>query len=257
MRQADTALGQNGQGGEANGDCRSCEARLCDLLRARGAPRRRLLGRGERLSALTCLKLWTVLDGVVAFCSTLADGRRQVVYLSVAGDVVVPPLGVDGTEVWIEALAPTSLCELDLGSRTDSPLGQDAALWAELFRNAHEQAKAFSVHLVTLGRLDGMERVCLFLAEMAWRIGCKTAAGWRVRLPLSREDIADYLGLNPETVSRIFSRVKKAKLVTFLSPTDYLVPDIQALQRRAPLSPPNAPAKEQRRDIAAWELRAL
>ena len=93
---------------------------------------------------------------------------------------------------------------------------------------------------MTLGRLDGMERVCLFLADMTWRTGRETPEGWRVRLPLSRVDIADYLGLNPETVSRILGRVKQARLVTFLSPTEVLVPDLAALQRRTPLAPPNA-----------------
>ena len=57
----------------------------------------------------------------------------------------------------------------------------------------------------------------------------------RVSLPMSREDIADFIGLNPETVSRLFGRVKKAGLVIFLSPTEYLVPDIAALERRTPV----------------------
>ena len=60
------------------------------------------------------------------------------------------------------------------------------------------------------------------------------------RSAVSRDDIADYLGLNSETVSRIFSRVKKAKLATFLSPTEYLVADIQALESRAPTEPSRA-----------------
>jgi len=83
--------------------------------------------------------------------------------------------------------------------------------------------------------------VCLFLADMAWRSGRESPAGWRVHLPLSREDIADYLGLNSETISRIFSRVKKARLATFLSPTEYLVPDIEALRSRAPMAAPYVP----------------
>lgn len=247
MRPADIALGQSDQSGFSQADCESCEAKLCGLLRLSASPRRRSLSRGERLSGRVCLKLWTVLEGLVALCTTLPDSRRQIVCLSVAGDVVCPVSGADGTEVWIEALTPSVLCELDLGHRAGSILGQDAALGAELFQVAHNQVKSMSAHLVTLGRLDGMERVCLFLADMAWRVGRKTSGGWLVRLPLSREDIADYLGLNPETVSRIFSRVKKAKLATFLSPTEYLVPDIQALQDRAPLAPPNAAPTVRRR----------
>ena len=246
MRPADMTFGSNGgdvvapEAREARDDCPSCEARLCGLLRTSVPPRRRSLRRGERLSSKSCFTLWTVLDGLVALCTTLSDGRRQIVCLSLAGDVACPVAGSDGAEIWIEALTPSDLCEQDLGSGAGSILEQDAALGTELFRIAHNQVKCMSAHLITLGRLDGMERVCLFLADMAWRAGRQTPGGWHVRLPLSREDIADYLGLNPETVSRIFSRVKKARLATFLSPTEYLVPDIEALQERAPLAPPNA-----------------
>lgn len=219
------------------------------------APERRALRRGERLGGRTGAKLWTVLDGLVGLCLTLPDGRRQIVCLSVPGDVVCPVSRADGATVWIEALAPSSLCGLDL--RSGSAILSDAALGAELFRMAHDQARSVSAHLVVLGRLDGMERVCLFLADMAWRTGCETAAGRRVRLPLSREDIADYLGLNTETVSRILGRVKKAGLATFLSPTEYLVPDLRALQERAPLLPHHAPPTESARSRAERGLHLM
>lgn len=254
VRPADMELEQDGPGdrsareagqGFVQRDCTVCEAPLCGLLRMEVPPRQRVLARGERLSARVCRKLWTVLEGLVALCTTLPDGRRQILSLSVAGDVVCPVSGVDGSEVWIEALTASELCELDLGAGAEAAAQPkwDGALGGELFRVAHSQVKSLSAHLVALGRLDGMERVCLFLADMAWRVGDRTPGGWRVRLPLSREDIADYLGLNPETVSRILSRVKKARLATFLSPTEYLVPDIAALQERAPLAPPNAAAQ--------------
>lgn len=188
----------------------------------------------------------------MALCTTLPDGRRQIVCLSPAGDVAYPVSGTDAAEIWIEALTPSDLCELDLASGAGSLLAQDPDLGTELFHMAHNQVKRLSTRLITLGRLDGMERVCLFLADMAWRIGRQTPGGWHVRLPLSREDIADYLGLNPETVSRIFSRVKKARLAVFLSPTEYLVPDIEVLQQRAPLAPPKAAEAAEHKATAAF-----
>lgn len=235
-------------------DCGSCDNRICGIVASHApAPRRRDLARGERLDAASCLKLWTVLDGLVALCTALPDGRRQLVYLSTPGEMLCPLDGVDGTDVWLEALAPSRLCELDFTAQAPT-IGEDAVLSAELFRILHRQVKCVSTHLVTLGRLDGMERVCLFLTDMAWRIGDKTPGGWRVSLPLSREDIADYLGLNAETVSRIFSRVKKAKLATFLSPTDYFVRDIKALQSRAPVAAPHGPRMPDATDLEARPL---
>ncbi|MCV6596054.1 MAG: helix-turn-helix domain-containing protein [Mangrovicoccus sp.] len=69
----------------------------------------------------------------------------------------------------------------------------------------------------------------LFLAEMAARSGYG-----ETHLPMSREDIADYLGLNAETVSRIMTRLRKSGLVQFQSPTDYTIPDMGAITRRLP-----------------------
>ena len=106
---------------------------------------------------------------------------------------------------------------------------------AEMSRVIHRRLEIASRHLDTLGRLDATERVLLFLGQMALRSGAKGAANALVRLKMSREDIADYLGLNAETVSRILSRVKKTGLVKFLSPTEYLVPDMAAIARRLPV----------------------
>ena len=204
--------------------------------------RRLALRRGERLRA-ACLKLWRVIDGLVALCVLLPDGRRQIVCLSTPGDVVCPVSTQAFGDIWVEALTPSEVEEIDLSGQHRN-IGREPGLTAALFAMVHQQVKCASAHLVTLGRLDGMERVCLFLADMAWRVGQDTPGGRRVHLPLSREDIADYLGLNAETVSRIFSRVKKAKLAIFLSPTDYLVGDMAALEKRAPISPTHRPAAE-------------
>lgn len=219
-------------------DCASCEHRICELLASISATSRpQDLGRGDRLGPE--LDLVTVLEGLVALCTALPDGRRQLLCLLAPEDVLYPLAG-PFSELWIEALAPSRLCQFDLSSHAQE-IDEMAALSAELLQIAHRQINAVAAHLVTLGRLDGMERVCLFLADMAWRLGDETTLGRRVHLPLSREDIADYLGLNADTVSRMFSRVKKAKLVTFLSPTDYLVHDIGALQSRTPVTAPHAP----------------
>ena len=190
------------------------------------------------------------MDGLVALCTLLPDGRRQLVGLSAPGDILCPLSGNYGAEVWVQALATSRLCEIDLSLQAPA-IDEDSALSAELFRIVHRQIKSNAIHLVTLGRLDGMERICLFLTDMAWRVGVRTPGGWRVHLPLSREDIADYLGLNAETVSRIFSRVKKAKLVTFLSPTDYFVKDIAALQSRVPVTAPHSPRLQGRANSEA------
>lgn len=221
--------------------CQHCSAKICELKCQRACLARiDSAGRGGRLPGDSSAQITVVLDGLVGLCTFLDDGRRQIVRLAGQNDVLMPYTPVDGMEYWLEALSPSEVCCLDM--RTDGGAGEPVAFDAEIWHFMQRQVAEITLHIVTLGRLDGMERVCLFLTDMAWRFGVETPAGWLVRLPLGREDIADYLGLNTETVSRILSRVKKAKLVTFLSPSDYLVKDIATLQGRSPVRSAFEPA---------------
>jgi CRP-like cAMP-binding protein len=141
----------------------------------------------------------------------------------------------EGTECWCEALTPSQVCELDFSAEAERLRGTPAYA-VTLFRLVHDRLERSSAHVVTLGRLDGMERLCGFLAELARRTGAQRGDGWTVSLPMSREDIADYLGLNTDTVSRLMTRIKKAGLARFRSPSLYEVPDLARLEARVPFS---------------------
>jgi len=195
----------------------------------------RLLRRGERLPAngAPCLRLSMIRRGLVAACAMTPDGRRQILCLNVPGDPLCP-MSAEGSICWCEALAETELCELDLSTDVER-LHRDPAFNAALFRLTHDRLERSAAHLVTLGRFDGMERICGFLADMTRRIGRRQGTGWLVCLPMSREDIADYLGLNTETVSRLFTRIRKAGLAHLPSRTEYEIPSLERLEARIPV----------------------
>ncbi|MEK9726454.1 MAG: helix-turn-helix domain-containing protein, partial [Rhodospirillaceae bacterium] len=94
-------------------------------------------------------------------------------------------------------------------------------------------AKAVA-HAVTLGQFSASERLASFLAEMGARLGCAVAGGTEIDLPMTRDDIADYLGLTSETVSRQFRRLKDAGLIRLPTPSRLVVPDMARLAARAP-----------------------
>lgn len=224
-----------------------CQSRLCQHVTG-GHPdkRHKVLQRGDRLSLGegACRKVWIILHGIAAICYGLSDGRRQILGLETSGHILCGMNSSGQNGSWIEALSETVLCEIDLTSLGSAaypggPLRNGQQLVTELFAVIHQRLEACSAHLVTLGRLDSTERVTLFLVDMASRIGRPVGQSLYFELPMTREDIADYLGLNTETVSRVFSRLKKSRLVQFPSRSAIAIPDPKALERRLPVDIPD------------------
>ena len=91
----------------------------------------------------------------------------------------------------------------------------DKALIFKILGMTTDNLQHVENHLLLLGRKQSLERVAAFLVEMDRRL---TAAGV-VALPMSRRDIADYLGLTLETVSRAFSTLQKKGFLKFLGQT--------------------------------------
>ena len=221
-------------------ECATCPERHCLFCGLDGiADNRswRRLERGDRIAVdrESCLRFWIVVSGVAALGASLADGRRQILSLEMPGDMVCGMSVGQGAENWLEGLTPCQICEIDLRSGA-AHLMSDAEFLARLFHCVHRRVKDGTLTQLALGRFDGLERVCLFLAAMARRAGTERDGSIRVSIPMSREDIADFLGLNAETVSRLMSRIKKSGLVIFLSPTEYVVPDIARLEGRVPVA---------------------
>ncbi|PRY23234.1 CRP-like cAMP-binding protein [Aliiruegeria haliotis] len=221
----------------------SCGNMICTFLppgHSQAAKQKHFMKRGRRLDSCesdTCMKFWVVVHGTAATCTAFEDGRRQIVGLETAGETICSLMAGPGTQNWLEALSDCIVCEIDLSGNARELQG-DPEFLATTFHVVHRRLERTQNHITTLGRLDSVERVTLFLAEMAIRSGATRAKPQLVTLPMSREDIADYLGLNAETVSRILSRLKKSRMVKFLSPSEFIVPDLGELERRLPVEIP-------------------
>lgn len=220
--------------------CDDCKTELCHFARPHGPVHTQRiidLERSQRLDACAgkCIKLWTVVSGTVAVSTTLPDGRRQISEIDRAGDTICGPMVIEGSPTWIEALETSTVCEQDFTTQMHD-LKDDAAFMTEMFVMVHRRLQEASRHMLMLGRLDSTERVTYFLADMA----LQSPRPGPVHLPMSREDIADFLGLNAETVSRVFSRLRKSGLFRFETPTDFVMPDLAAVERRLPV--PLAPS---------------
>jgi len=156
-----------------------------------------IYGENERVESF-----YKVVSGAVRIHKLLSDGRRQIGAFHFAGDL----FGFEAGDVHrFTAEAVTDATVLVFNRRTLERLAArdlDVArwLWALTARNLDHAQE----HMMLLGRKTATERVAAFLLEMD---ECMQPAG-SITLPMSRRDIADYLGLTLETVSRTMSHLQ-------------------------------------------------
>lgn len=160
--------------------------------------------------------LYVVEYGCIRTSLVTPEGRRLVTGFHFPGDVFGFDLGTDRRET-ADALVPTSTRRFKVGAREwGSPIVGEF-----LQRNLNRIQR----HLLVLGTQNAIERVAAFLVELA----DTQDQGKKIRLPMSRCDIADYLGLTLETVSRTLHRLQVLGLIDLISARLILLRDRQSL----------------------------
>ena len=203
--------------------CQGCEVRdkaVCGVLDCADLARFKSMGWTLKLTAGQALfhegdpvtRVFTLTRGTLKLYKLLADGRRQVTGFLHPGDF----LGIsveDEHAFTAQALENAQLCWIP-SERFDDFVEDEAAMERELYRMAAHELAAAQEQFVLHGRKTAKERIASFLLslERKSRRPREGAAG-RVRLPMSRSDIADYLGLTKETVSRVISVLKRDHII--------------------------------------------
>jgi CRP/FNR family transcriptional regulator len=220
--------------------CKDCEARAYSLCRAlpeadlaqlaRVTRRRRLtpgqvlLSEGEPVE-----HYYNIVEGHVRVFRTLEDGRRQITGFLERGDFIGLALG-ETHEFTVEAIDEVELCQFP--RRALLGLVDDLRPLERALRDltSHELVAAHD-HMVLLGRKTAQERVASFLVQRA----CPAPAGApeSVRLPMTQTDIADYLGLRLETVSRVMNALRTQGVIARPSAHHVLVTKPAALRQMA------------------------
>jgi CRP/FNR family nitrogen fixation transcriptional regulator len=168
---------------------------------------------------------YEVISGAVRTYKVLSDGRRQIGAFHLPGDV----FGLEADEIHrfsAEAIA-TSVIRVAKRSTVIGLAARDHDLATDLWmRTAHDLQHAQD-HMLLLGRKNAEERVASFLLQMADR----ASAEMTVDLPMSRQDIADYLGLTIETVSRTLTQLEGKAAIELPSSRRVFLCNRAALQR--------------------------
>jgi CRP-like cAMP-binding protein len=170
---------------------------------------------------------YRVVEGAVRLLRTTPDGRRQLVGFACRGDWLAVGAGESYSHT-AEALVDSRLAPLSR-SEYARRMVEDRGFLDEMLETAAAKLRQAEEQMILLGQRSALEKVASFLASFAERLG---DAG-EIRLPMDRTDIADYLGLTIETVSRKFTQLKLAGVIALPTPSRVRVRDAGALGRIA------------------------
>jgi CRP/FNR family nitrogen fixation transcriptional regulator len=170
--------------------------------------------------------LYQVISGVVRTSRLQSDGRRQIGDFYYPGDL----FGIEtGPEHRFSAEA---LNDCDILVMKRSAIAQNrsdgGSLERQLWAATGRELERTQEHLLLLGRKTAVERVATFLLEVSRRFG-----GEFTSLPMGRQDMADYLGLTIETVSRMLTQLQGDNLVEFSSCRRFRITNPKGLSRLA------------------------
>lgn len=208
--------------GRQSGSCAECTVRLISVCGALSLdeltalerlnqplvlpPRATLFGQDDRATAV-----YNVTKGALRLSRLLPDGRRHVLGFVFSGDFLGLALD-DHFTMSAEALTHVQACRFDLKAFRSLTGAMPSLLGALHARTSHELSLAQD-HMLLLGRRTAEERVASFLLGLRERYRRNGLTSATLELPMTRQDIADHLGLTIETVSRTFARFTRERLL--------------------------------------------
>jgi len=176
-----------------------------------------IYGEGEEVEFL-----YKVISGTVRTYKVLADGRRQIGAFYLAGDLFGLEAG-DDHSFSAEAVSDSKVLVIKR-SAIFALAARNSDVARQLWNLTTRELRRMQSHIMLLIK-SAHERVAGFLLEMADR----SAASSEFDLPMSRQDIADYLGLTIETVSRTLTSLENAAAISIPSARRIVLRDRAAL----------------------------
>jgi CRP/FNR family transcriptional regulator len=186
-------------------------------------PQQMIFGEGDEAD-----HVFNVTEGAVRLYKIMVDGRRQITGFLFPGDF----MGLAAHETYAysaEAITQTSMCRFPR-KKLESLLQQYPKLEKRLLEMVVDELTTAQDQMLLLGRQNAQERLVSFLLMLSRRAVERGQPDDMVRLAMLRQDIADYLGLTTETVSRAFTQLKQAGTISLQSDSRVSLNDRQALE---------------------------
>jgi len=162
--------------------------------------------------------VFNITSGSVRVYKLLPDGRRQITGFLFAGDF----LGLATGQTYVfsaEAIEPATACRFRK-SDYRTLIRETPALEAALLDRATHELAAAQNQMLLLGRKTALERIATFLLDLPGHDPARATTEGLVRLLMTRSEIADYLGLTIETVSRVLTKLKTSGVIRLISLTE-------------------------------------
>ena len=175
--------------------------------------------------------IYRVLSGALCLYQVLPDGRRMVIDFAYAGDVIGLESGTFAT-CNAQATVPTRVTCVP-SAVLERAADNDPRIAMQLFKTMARTIDAMRDHLVSVGQRSATERLVNFLLTLSRRRPGGCGCGDTIELPMTRTDIADFLGLTIETVSRTLSKLKALKHIEIDQGTTIRLLDMVALEAMA------------------------
>ncbi|MBL4732808.1 MAG: Crp/Fnr family transcriptional regulator [Rhizobiaceae bacterium] len=222
--------------------CDTCSARLHGVCGALSSPELAAFGKYTYLKAVKkgdiisfdaddVTEYANIVSGTAKLSKIMEDGRQQILGLQFAPEFMGRPYS--GTaHITIEAATDMELCVFPK-SAFEMMTNQAPSFEHRLLQQTLVQLDTAREWMVTLGRKTATEKVATFLLLLAknMKIDLSTKDNTaRFEIPITRNDIADFLGLTIETVSRQITKLRKARIIVVENHSHIFVPDIRRLE---------------------------
>jgi CRP-like cAMP-binding protein len=169
--------------------------------------------------------LYKVVQGAVRTHKLLNDGRRQIGGFYLPGDVFGLEVG-DMHRLTAEAISDSKILVVKR-SAVVALAARQSEVARDLWTLTAQELAHLQNLMLTLGRKTAQERLAAFLLEMAGR----SRSSNLVELPMSRQDIADYLGLTIETVSRTLTQLENNEAIELPTSRRVVLRNVAVLRR--------------------------
>lgn len=210
-------------------------SRLDDIIR-RGRPIQKgqlLFKQGDDFTSV-----FAVRTGALKTYTLASNGEEQITGFHLASELVgLAGYNSSDYPLTAKALETTTVCEIPL-AQLEVLADEMPGLRRQLMRTMGNEIRHDQSMMLLLSKKNAEERVASFLLNVAQRYARRGFSATRFRLPMSRVDISNYLGLAVETISRVFTRFQKNELIETQG-KDVTLLDIETLQELAGIKQPN------------------